>query len=51
MSAAKARQDTPAGGYERSLWTQAGEVNFIVPNSRRQLFETAIIECYYKKVL
>ena len=43
MSAAKLGR-TPAGNYERTLQTQAGEVSLKVPKLRRQTFETAIIE-------
>ena len=42
----KARQDTRAGSYERTLQTSAGDVNLKIPKLRRQTFETAIIECY-----
>ena len=42
----KARQDTRAGSYERTLQTSAGEVSLKVPKLRRQTFETAIIERY-----
>ncbi len=45
----KARQDTRAGSYERSLQTSAGEVNLKVPKLRRQTFETAIIERYRRR--
>ncbi len=45
----KARQDTRAGSYERSLQTQAGEVSLKVPKLRRQTFETAIIERYRRR--
>ena len=38
------RVDTRAGSYERTLHTQAGEVALKVQKSRRQTFETAIIE-------
>jgi transposase-like protein len=39
----------PAGSYERSLQTSAGEVNLKVPKLRRQTFETAIIERYRRR--
>ena len=45
----KARQDTRAGNYERTLQTQAGEVSLQVPKLRRQTFETAIIERYRRR--
>ena len=45
----KARQDTRAGSYERTLQTSAGEVNLKVPKLRRQTFETAIIERYRRR--
>ena len=45
----KARQDTRAGNYERTLQTQAGEVSLKVPKLRRQTFETAIIERYRRR--
>ena len=45
----KARQDTRAGNYERTLQTQAGEVSLKVPKLRRQIFETAIIERYRRR--
>jgi putative transposase len=38
----QARQDTRAGSYERSLQSQAGEVNLKVPKLRRQAFETSL---------
>ena len=48
MSAAKLGR-TPAGNYERTLQTQAGEVSLKVPKLRRQTFETAIIERYRRR--
>ncbi len=45
----KARQDTRAGSYERSLHTRAGDVKLKVPKLRRQTFETAIIERYQRR--
>ena len=45
----KARQDTRAGSYERTLSTSAGDVNLRVPKLRRQTFETAIIERYRRR--
>jgi Transposase, Mutator family len=46
----KARQDTRAGSYDRTLQTSADEVNLKVPKLRRQTFETAIIERYRSRV-
>ena len=43
------RQNTRAGGYERSLHTVACEVNLKVPKLRRQTFETTIIERYRRR--
>lgn len=45
----KARQDTRAGSYERTLHTKAGDVSLKVPKLRRQTFETAIIERYRRR--
>src|SRR5512143_265009 len=45
----KARQDTRAGSYERTLHTKAGDVSLKVPKLRRQAFETAIIERYQRR--
>ena len=45
----KARQDTRAGSYERTLQTSAGDVNLKIPKLRRQTFETAIIERYRRR--
>src|SRR5512142_1646044 len=45
----KARQDTRAGSYERTLHTKAGDVSLTVPKLRRQTFETAIIERYRRR--
>ncbi|MGN6448637.1 MAG: transposase [Brucella intermedia] len=45
----EARHDTRAGSYERTLHTQAGEVNLKVPKLRQQTFETAIIERYRRR--
>ena len=45
----RARQDTRAGSYDRTLQTSAGEVNLKVPKLRRQTFETAIIERYRRR--
>ena len=49
LSTSKARQDTRAGSYERTLQTSAGEVNLKIPKLRRQTFETAIIERYRRR--
>ncbi len=43
------RKDTRAGSYDRSLHTEAGEVKLKVPKLRRQTFETAIIERYWRR--
>jgi putative transposase len=45
----EARKDTRAGSYERSLETRAGQVSLRVPKLRRQTFETAIIERYWRR--
>src|SRR5512143_1261903 len=45
----KARQDTRAGSYERTLHTKAGDVSLKVPKLRRQTFETASIERYRRR--
>jgi putative transposase len=45
----KARQDSRAGSYERTLHTKAGDVSLKVPKLRRQTFETAIIERYRRR--
>ena len=45
----KARQDTRAGSYERTLHTKAGDVSLNIPKLRRQTFETAIIERYRRR--
>src|SRR5512143_393976 len=45
----KARQDTRAGSYERTLHTKAGDVSLKVPKLRQQTFETAIIERYRRR--
>ena len=45
----KARQDTRAGSYERSLQTQTGKLNLKVPKLRRQTFDTATIERYRRR--
>ena len=45
----KARQDSRAGSYERTLQTSAGDVNLKIPKLRRQTFETAIIERYRRR--
>ena len=45
----KARQDTRAGSYERTLHTKAGDVSLKIPKLRRQTFETAIIERYRRR--
>ena len=45
----RARQDTRAGSYERTLQTSAGDVNLKIPKLRRQTFETAIIERYRRR--
>src|SRR5512144_259666 len=45
----KARQDTRAGSYERTLHTKAGDVSLKVPKLRAQTFETAIIERYRRR--
>ena len=42
-------RDTPAGSYEWTLQTSAGEVNLKIPKLRRQTFETAIIERYRRR--
>src|SRR5271170_5003916 len=45
----RARQDTRAGSYERTLQTSARDVNLKTPKLRRQTFETAIIESYRRR--
>ena len=49
MKRSKARQDSRAGSYERTLHTKAGDVGLKVPKLRRQTFETAIIERYRRR--
>lgn len=43
------RQDYRAGHDKRKLHTKAGEVELKVPKSRKQTFETAIIERYKRR--
>lgn len=43
------RVDTRAGGYQRGLMTQAGEVNLKIPKLRQLTFETEIIERYRRR--
>jgi hypothetical protein len=45
----RARQDTRAGSYDRTLQTRAGEVNLKLSKLRRQTFETTIIERYRRR--
>ena len=45
----KARKDTRAGYYHRSLETKAGKVDLKVPKLRKLPFETAIIERYKRR--
>ena len=43
------RVDTRAGSYQRTLHTQAGEVELKMPKLRKQTFDTAIIERYRRR--